>query len=72
MEFNGKKVIDYDIEVESFCGHDDYCAYFIAAYLEDESQLTEDELDELTEKYPEVIDQYVWDHATGMADFLYD
>jgi len=72
MKFNNQKIINYEIEVDYFCAFDDYSAYFVYAELEDGTLLDENQLEDLSDEYPEVIDQYVWDYATGIADFLYD
>jgi len=73
MFVNGKQVIDYEIEVDYVHDYDDYVAYFLYATYADGINLTDDELYELTDNYPEVIDQYISEnYIPGMADFLYD
>jgi hypothetical protein len=72
MIFNNSDVISYEVEVEAVYAVDDYCAYFTFAQCKDGYILNEEELDELTSEYSEVIDEYVNDYLIGRADFLYD
>lgn len=62
MEMNGKKVDRRSLEIDGVDPRDypDFCdAYISYATFEDGTQLTDDEMDELNEKYPEVV----WDMA---------
>lgn len=58
--FNGKRVVD--LEVDGVDGRDypDFAdAYFSYACYEDGTELTDDELNELTEKFADVL----WERA---------
>lgn len=58
MELNGKKVVD--AQVGNVCSWDypDFCdACFEYAEFADGTELTEQELDELADKYPDVLNE---------------
>lgn len=57
MKLNGRKVVDAQVDGIDAKDYPDFCdAYFsYAVFLDTGAELTEDELDKLTEKYPDVI-----------------
>ena len=64
MELNGKKVVDVTVEGVDPRDYPDFCdAFFASGWYEEGRALTDAELDELTEKYPEKL----WDMAFNTA-----
>ena len=62
MELNGKKVVDVEIDGVDTTDYPDFCdAYFCAGYYEDGTELTDEELEELGEAYPEVIGEMAFE-----------
>lgn len=62
MELNGKKVDRASLEIGGVDPRDypDFCdAFVFGATFEDGTPLTEDEMDQFNDKYPEVV----WDMA---------
>ena len=62
MELNGKQVDQRSLEIDGVDSRDypDFCDAFISyATFEDGAELSDDEMDELNDKYPEVV----WDMA---------
>lgn len=57
MKLNGRKVVDAQVDGIDASDYPDFCdAYFsYAVFLDTGAELTEAELDKLTEKYPDVI-----------------
>ncbi|NBV28695.1 hypothetical protein EBS02_06730 [bacterium] len=57
MKLNGRKVVDAQVDGIDASDYPDFCdAYFsYAVFLDTGVELTEFELDKLTEKYPDVI-----------------
>ena len=69
MQINGKVVDDYAIEFDYNCGPDDYAGWIDWAMFTDGTEATEEELDWLTNRYPEAVDDAVMDHGLRYADF---
>ncbi len=68
---NGRKVSDYAVEVDSFRGFDDCEAWFCSATFEDTgAALTVDELERLSDLYPEILAEAAYDSAVCSADFM--
>ena len=64
MELNGKKVVDVTVEGVDRRDYPDFCdAFFASGWYEEGQALTDAELDELAEKYPEKL----WDMAFNTA-----
>jgi hypothetical protein len=64
MELNGKKVDRGSLSVEGVHAWDypDFCdAYLIGATFEDGTPLTDEEMDQLNEEYPDVIWEMAYD-----------
>lgn len=60
MELNGKKVIDVSVDGVDYRDYPDFCdAFFSEGYYEDGTPLTDEELDALSDKYPDDL----WDAA---------
>lgn len=70
LYLDGKKVARYDIEVEYCRGMDDYEAWFSGAVFEDGTELTDEELAQLTENYSEVLEDAAFQRRVSIADFL--
>lgn len=71
LHLNNRKVIDAEIEVDSFRGFDDYEAWFSSAMFEDTGELlSNDELDQLSDLYSEVIAEYAYESRVSIADFM--
>lgn len=64
MELNGKKVDRRSLSVDGVHAWDypDFCdAYLIDATFEDGTPLTDDEMDQLNEEYPDVVWEMAYD-----------
>jgi hypothetical protein len=65
MELKGRKVVDVEIEDVDPRDYPDFCdAHFSHAVYQDTGEpLTDDELDELGDLYPEVIGEMAFEHC---------
>jgi hypothetical protein len=64
MELNGRQVAKVEVDGVDTRDYPDYCdAYFSYAEYEDGTKLTDDELDDLTYKYPEDVHAMAWKSA---------
>ena len=64
MELNGKKVDLASLSVEGVDPSDypDFCdAYLIGGLFMDGTELTDDEMDDLCDKYPELVNEMAYD-----------
>lgn len=58
MELNGRAVDDANIDGVDTKDYPDFCdAYFSFATYQDGTELSDDELDELTKKYSDIVNQ---------------
>lgn len=58
MYLNGKKVVDAEIDGVDSTDYPDFCdAYFYVAYYEDGTELNDSELADLTDEYPDVVNE---------------
>jgi hypothetical protein len=71
MNINGKKVVDHQIEIETY-SPDECIGWFVFALFEDGTEASEEELENLTDKYPEKIGEAGFESAVAAADFLGD
>jgi hypothetical protein len=63
MELNGKKIGDVEIDGVDTKDYPDFCdAHFASATFEDGTELTDGELDELQNLYPEVVNEKAFEH----------
>lgn len=63
MQLNGKNVIDVEVDGFNYWDYPDFCdAYFSYATYEDGTELTDAELDELTEKNGAELHAMCYDH----------
>ena len=71
IQLNGRKVVDLEVDgVDSTDGPEFTGAFFCsAAYDDTGEQLTDEEVDMLTLKYPEVVNEMAFDFMVGVADF---
>jgi len=61
MYLNGRKVIDVAVDGVDSKDYPDFCdAYFYTGFYEDGTELTDNELEELTEEYPEVVNEMAY------------
>lgn len=68
---NGRKVVDIEVEVDSFRGFDDFDAWFSSARFEDNGTLlSDDELELLSDTYDEVIADRAYENRVSIADFM--
>ena len=63
MLLNGRKVVDVEVDGVDTRDYPDFCdAYFAGAVYEDTGEeLTDDELNELTDAYPEVVNEMAFE-----------
>jgi hypothetical protein len=62
MKLNGMKVVDVEVDGVDSRDYPDFCdAYFVEAYYENGVKLTNSELDDLQELYPEVVNEMAYD-----------
>lgn len=63
LTLNGRKVVDIEIDGVDTRDYPDFCdAYFSDAYWDDTgAQLTDDEINELTDLYPEVVNEMAFE-----------
>lgn len=62
MELNGKKVVDVTVAGVDSRDYPDFCdAYFEEAFYEDGTALTDEEMDMLMDKYPEVVNEMAFE-----------
>ena len=69
-KLNGRKVVDLEVDgVDSSDGPEFVDAFFSAGTYDDNGQdLTDEELDQLTLKYPDVVNQIAFDNVVYWAD----
>jgi hypothetical protein len=63
MELNGKKVDMASLSVEDVNPRDypDFCdAYMIGGLYEDGTELTDEEMNELNDKYPDIVNEMAY------------
>ena len=73
MELNGRKIINVEVDGIDHRDYPDYCdAHFSHAEYEDGTALTDDELELLTEQYPDYIYEYAYESAVDLADWYND
>jgi len=65
-------MINYEIEVDYFADHDDWCAYFVYAEHSDGSKFTDDELEKASydDKNQELLYEAAYQSKVSQADFL--
>jgi len=63
MELKGRKVVDVEVDGADSRDYPDFCdAYFSHAVFEDTlEELTDDELEELTELYGDVVNEMAYE-----------
>lgn len=62
MYLNGKKVIDVAVDGVDMSDYPDFCdAYFYTGFYEDGTELTDNELEELGQEYPEVLNEMAFE-----------
>jgi hypothetical protein len=60
--FKGKKVVDLEVDGADSRDYPDFCdAYFCYACYEDGTQLTDDELNELSDLHGDVVNQMAFE-----------
>ena len=72
MELKGKGINISSLSVDGVDSRDypDFCdAYFEYGTFVDGTEMTEDELDDLRDAYPEVVHSLALDGTVSMADF---
>ena len=71
IQLNGRKVVDLEVDgVDSSKGPEFVDAFFSgAAYDDTGEQLSDEELDQLTLKYPDVVNELAFDNVVCSADF---
>ena len=63
MEINGKEIGDVEIDGVDTRDYPDFCdAYFACAWFEDGTELTDGELEELQNLYPEVVNEMAFEY----------
>ena len=64
MQLNGRKVVDVEIDGVDPTDYPDFCdAYFTYAVYEDTGEeLTDAELEELNDSYPEVVNEMAYEY----------
>ena len=64
MKLNGRKVVDVEIDGVDPTDYPDFCdAYFTYAVYEDTGEeLTDTELEELNDSYPEVVNEMAYEY----------
>lgn len=75
MDLAGRTISIASLEIEGVDSQDypDFCdAQFSYALFEDGDELTDDELEELTETYADVVNMMAHDVCVDMADDAYD
>jgi hypothetical protein len=74
MELNGRKVINASVDGVDSGDYPDFCdAYFSYAVFEDTKEaLTDVELEELGDKYGDVINEMAHGDCVGAAEDRYD
>ena len=70
MELNGRKVINAEIDGVDHSDYPDYCdAYFAyAVYADTGEELNDNELEELTDNYADVINMMAYEDSCGAAE----
>ena len=62
MYLNGRKVVDVAVDGVDKTDYPDFCdAYFYKGCYEDGTELTDNELEELAEEYPEVLNEMAYE-----------
>jgi hypothetical protein len=73
MELNGRRVINAEVDGVDSSDYPDFCdAYFCYATFEDGTELTDAELEQLTDENGDVVNEMCFDCMTGWADDAYD
>ena len=64
MELNGRKVVDVEVDGVDTRDYPDFCdAYFSNAVYEDTGEeLTDEELEQLQDAYPEVVNEMAYEY----------
>lgn len=64
MELNGRKVVDVEVDGVDSTDYPDFCdAYFSNAAFEDTGEeLTDEELEQLQDTYPEVVNEMAYEY----------
>ncbi len=64
MELNGRRVVDVEVDGVDSRDYPDFCdAHFCGGVFEDTGEaLTDDELTELQDRYPEVVSEMAFDY----------
>jgi hypothetical protein len=63
MELNGRKVVDVSVDGVDSTDYPDFCdAYFsYAVFLDTKEELTDEQLEELGEAYPDKLNELAYD-----------
>ena len=63
---------NYEIEVDYFADHDDWCAYFVYAEHDNGTPFTDEELENASydDKNQELLYEYAFSSKVAGADFL--
>ena len=75
MDLAGRTINIASLEIEGVDSRDypDFCdAQFSYAVFEDGDELTDDELEELTEEYADVVNMMAHEDCVGQAEDAYD
>lgn len=75
MELAGRKVKIGSLEIDGVDSSDypDFCdAYFSYAEFEDGDELTDDELNDLTDQHSDVVNMMAHEDCVGQAEDAYD
>ena len=75
MDLAGRTINIASLEIDGIDSHDypDFCdAHFSYAVFADGDELGDAELDELTEKYADVVNMMAHDNCVSQADDAYD
>jgi len=72
-QYDLNEIDGYDIDGVDSKDYPDFCdTHFCYAITKDGHELTDDELEVLTEAYPELISEYAMEHCVGEAEFRAD
>jgi hypothetical protein len=73
MELNGRRVINAEVDGVDSSDYPDFCdAYFSYATFEDGTELTDEQLEQLTDENGDVVNEKCHDCCVSMADDAYD
>jgi hypothetical protein len=69
MQFQGRTVVDIEIDGVDPCDYPDFCdAYVSRAFYDDTGEpLTESELEEFTEVHSDMINEMAFEQCIGMS-----